>query len=95
MHSLAKSGQEALDQLEALINNRSVSDAEKLYTFDDVIDDHYMHMYSDIIDAMRTSNKTVPEVMHVLFAAKNIERIGDNCGDIARQVYYQNTGEKL
>ena len=95
MHSLARSGQEALDQLEALINSRSVSDAEKLYIFDDVIDDHYMHMYSDIIDAMRTSNKTVPEVMHVLFAAKNIERIGDNCGDIARQVYYQNTGEKL
>ena len=95
MHSLAESGQDALDKLEALINSRSVEDAEKLYAFDDVIDDHYMHMYGDIIDAMRTSNKTVPEVMHVLFAAKSIERLGDNCGDIARQVYYQNTGEKL
>ena len=95
MRSLAESGQDALDQLESLIHSRSTADAEKLYIFDDVIDDHYMHMYGDIIEAMRTSNKTVPEVMHVLFAAKNIERLGDNCGDIARQIYYQNTGEKL
>lgn len=95
MRVLSESGQQALDQLEILLQNRSVEGARDLYAFDDVIDDLYTEMYSDIIEAMRTSNKTVPEVMHVLFVAKNIERIGDRCSDIADLIYYQNTNEKL
>ena len=95
MRTLAESGQEALDQLEALIISRSAEDAVKLHAFDDVIDDYYADMYADIIEVMRTSNESVPEVMHVLFAAKNIERLGDRCTDIADLIYYQNTSEKL
>ncbi|NQY82117.1 MAG: phosphate signaling complex protein PhoU [Alphaproteobacteria bacterium] len=95
MRSLADSGQKSLDQLEALINDHSIEGALNLHEYDDLIDDHYTTLYQDILYTMKKSKKSVPETMHVLFAAKNIERIGDNCADIARLVYYQSTGEKL
>jgi len=31
--------------------------------------------------------------MHVLFIAKNIERMGDNIADIAKEIIYMTTGD--
>ena len=39
--------------------------------------------------------KTISECAHLLFIAKNIERIGDHATNVAEMVYYAATGQTL
>jgi phosphate transport system protein len=44
---------------------------------------------------MMEDQRTIGPCAHLLFVAKNIERIGDHCTNIAEQVHYLVTGEEL
>ena len=37
--------------------------------------------------------RNISGCMHVMFMAKNIERMGDNVADIAKELIYMNTGD--
>jgi len=37
--------------------------------------------------------RNISGCMHVLFIAKNIERMGDNVADISKEIIYMTTGE--
>jgi len=39
--------------------------------------------------------RTVSEVAHLLFVAKNIERIGDHATNVAEMVYFAATGNYM
>jgi phosphate transport system protein len=39
--------------------------------------------------------RTISGCAHLLFVAKNLERIGDHCTNIAEEVYFLVTGEQL
>lgn len=39
--------------------------------------------------------RSISDGAHMLFMAKNLERIGDHCTNIAEFVYFQITGEHL
>ena len=39
--------------------------------------------------------RTISEVAHLLFVAKNIERIGDHATNVAEMVYFAATGQYL
>ena len=39
--------------------------------------------------------KTITEVAHLLFVAKNLERIGDHATNVAEMVYFAATGRYL
>jgi len=41
---------------------------------------------------MMENPKTISESAHILFIAKNLERIGDHATNIAEMVYYAATG---
>jgi phosphate transport system protein len=40
-------------------------------------------------------SRSITSCTHLLFIAKNIERIGDHCTNIAENVYYAVTGDRL
>ncbi|GAB4354347.1 MAG: hypothetical protein Kow0073_10990 [Immundisolibacter sp.] len=42
-----------------------------------------------------TKSRSISGGAHMLFMAKNLERIGDHCTNIAEFVYFQITGEHL
>jgi len=39
--------------------------------------------------------KTIGQVTHLLFVAKNLERVGDHATNVAEMVYFAATGTQL
>jgi len=62
---------------------------------DTVVDDFYNSVFRTLVTYMVENPKTVGECAHLLFVAKNIERIGDHATNVAEMVYYAATGETL
>jgi phosphate transport system protein len=47
-----------------------------------------------MVTFMMGNQKMISESAHVLFIAKNLERVGDHATNIAEMVHYAATGEK-
>ena len=60
---------------------------------DEEIDTLYGHLIEDLVQAMHKHPKRVAVGTHLMFIAKNIERVGDHAANIAETVQYQVTGE--
>ncbi|MEY2170323.1 MULTISPECIES: phosphate signaling complex protein PhoU [unclassified Rhodanobacter] len=73
-------------------------DAERAYQVweDDVeLDDAYTGYFRQLLTYMMEDPRNITPCTHLLFMAKNIERIGDHATNIAESVWYQVTGEPL
>ena len=62
---------------------------------DTVVDDFYNSVFRTLVTYMVENPKTISECSHLLFIAKNIERIGDHATNVAEMVYYAATGQTL
>jgi phosphate transport system protein len=62
---------------------------------DRVVDDFYNSIFRTLLTYMVENPKTISESAHLLFVAKNIERIGDHATNVAEMVYYAATGAHL
>lgn len=62
---------------------------------DTVVDDFYNSVFRTLVTYMVENPKTISECAHLLFVAKNIERIGDQATNVAEMVYYAATGKSL
>lgn len=62
---------------------------------DTVVDDFYSSVFRTLVTYMVENPKTISECAHLLFVAKNIERIGDHATNVAEMVYYAATGKTL
>ena len=60
---------------------------------DDDIDDHYNSLFRETLTYMMEDPRLISSGAHLIFMAKNLERIGDHCTNIAKVVYYQVTGK--
>jgi len=79
----------------AAFRERNSEKALAVWAQDEQLDDVYTGIYRRLIDFMRAEPQRVPVGAHLLFIAKNIERIGDHATNIAESVYYLVTGEPL
>ena len=52
-------------------------------------------MFRELITYMMEDPRNITPCTHLLFIAKNLERIGDHATNIAENVYYAVTGEAL
>ncbi|MBF0424995.1 MAG: phosphate signaling complex protein PhoU [Magnetococcales bacterium] len=59
------------------------------------IDSLFDTMFHNILVAMISSPQNITPSTHLLFIAKNLERIGDHITNIAEAIYYLETGHKL
>lgn len=87
----------AAEVREVLIAYRD-GDAERAYQVweDDVeLDDAYTGYFRELLTYMMEDPRSITACTHLLFIAKNIERIGDHATNIAETVYYAVTGEVL
>lgn len=62
---------------------------------DVALDDFYDSIFRTLVTYMVENPKTISQVAHLLFVAKNLERIGDHATNVAEMVYFAATGEQM
>jgi phosphate transport system protein len=88
----------ALEQVKAVIDAYTSKDAPAALTIrdrDNEIDSMYTSLFRELLTYMMEDPRNITFCTHLLFCAKNIERIGDHATNIAENVYYQVTGQQL
>jgi phosphate transport system protein len=86
------------ENLKLVIDAIGDSDIEKATTVwrsDEMVDDIYNAIFRELITYMMEDPRNITPCTHLLFIAKNIERIGDHATNIAENVYYAVTGDSL
>jgi phosphate transport system protein len=69
--------------------------ANKVWARDEEVDEHYQSLFREVLTYMMEDPRTISGCAHLLFVAKNLERIGDHCTNIAEEVHFLVTGEQL
>ena len=88
----------ASDMVHDVLDAFSARDAEKAAEIckrDSALDDFYDSIFRTLVTFMIENPQTISQVAHLLFVAKNIERIGDHATNVAEMVYYAATGQTL
>ena len=88
----------ALSQLKDVLNayaGRDVALAVAVRDRDGEIDALYNSLFRELLTYMMEDPRSISMSAHLLFCAKNIERVGDHTTNIAETVYYIVTGERL
>ncbi|MCC2975490.1 phosphate signaling complex protein PhoU [Sphingomonas sp. PL-96] len=62
---------------------------------DHALDDFYDSIFRTLVTFMVENPRTIGQVAHLLFVAKNLERIGDHATNVAEMVYFAATGRYL
>ena len=86
------------EQLKLIIDGLGDGDADKamqVWRSDQAVDDIYNTIFRELITYMMEDPRNITPCAHLLFIAKNLERIGDHATNIAETVYYAVTGESL
>lgn len=86
------------ENLKLTIDAIGESDAEKamqVWRSDAAIDDLYTAIFRELITYMMEDPRAITPCTHLLFVAKNLERIGDHATNVAETVYYAATGAAL
>jgi phosphate transport system protein len=77
------------------IGDNDPDKAAQVWRSDDVVDEIYNALFRELITYMMEDPRNITPCTHLLFIAKNLERIGDHATNIAETVYYAATGEAL
>jgi phosphate transport system protein len=88
----------SLSQLKDVLDayaTRDVAQAVEVWRRDAEIDATYTSLFRELLTYMMEDPRNISLCAHLLFCAKNIERIGDHTTNIAETVYYVVTGEVL
>ena len=73
-------------------NTRSAEKAKSIRDRDEEIDAMYTSLFRELLTYMMEDPRNITSCTHLLFCAKNIERIGDHATNIAETIYYMTTG---
>jgi phosphate transport system protein len=82
------------DVLDAFVERDSEA-AIRVCQRDDAVDDFYDSIFRTLLTHMMENPQTIGQSAHLLFVAKNLERVGDHATNIAEMVYYAATGEHM
>ena len=96
--NIGKMGQKTLTMMEDVIEAYVNGDdklAVKVRNSDVKIDKMHTQYYLEIVASMQRNKKLAPTGAHLLFIAKNIERVADYVTDIAEQIYFLVNGTVL
>ena len=72
-----------------------IDGAIAVWNTDDEVDEHYNALFRELLTYMMGDPRTITAGTHLLFMAKNLERIGDHATNIAETIYYEITGQEF
>ena len=87
--------QENLKLVIDAIGEQDVPKALQVWQSDQAIDDLYNSIFRELVTYMMEDARNITPCTHLLFIAKNLERIGDHATNIAETLHYAITGERL
>jgi phosphate transport system protein len=76
-------------------SQRNADVALSVWQRDQEIDAMYNSLYTELLNTMMEEPQSVGLNAHLLFSAKNLERIGDHATNIAETIYYCINGKVL
>jgi phosphate transport system protein len=97
-NAILRMAQPVSHQLKDVLNAYATGSADKariVWGADDDIDLHYNAVFREMLTHLVEDPRRITAGAHMLFMAKNLERIGDHCTNIAEFVYYQAVGDYL
>ena len=74
---------------------RDPEEAVRVVECDNALDDFYDSIFRTLVTYMVENPRTIGQVAHLLFVAKNLERIGDHATNVAEMVYFAATGTQM
>jgi phosphate transport system protein len=98
VHALPRMSTLALRLVRDVIDAYVKRDADKalaVWVGDEELDEMYANLFRVFLTYMMEDPRNIGSCTHVLFMAKNIERIGDHATNIAENVYYLVHGTPL
>jgi phosphate transport system protein len=91
VYSLPRMGRLAQRLVKDVIDAYVAHDADKAYAVwmrDEELDEMYSSLFRELLTYMMEDPRNIGPCSHLLFMAKNIERIGDHATNIAEDLYY-------
>jgi len=98
LSGISNMGRLVQQNLKAVIDAIGDNDAEaalEVWRSDEDIDSIYNALFRELITYMMEDPRNITPCTHLLFIAKNLERIGDHATNIAETLYYAVKGEPL
>ena len=98
VHALPRMGTLALALIKDVIDSYVEKDADKaleVWRRDEELDEMYSSLFREFLTYMMEDPRNIGAYTHLLFMAKNIERIGDHATNIAEDLYYLVHGQPL
>jgi phosphate transport system protein len=80
--------------IDALVNDDADA-AQRVWAADEPIDAVYNGIFREMLTHMMEDPRNITAATHLLFIAKNLERIGDHATNIAETVHYAVRGSSL
>jgi phosphate transport system protein len=74
---------------------RDVDMAIAVVERDKAVDDFYNSVFRMLVTFMMENPQSISNAAHLLFIAKNLERIGDHATNVAEMVYFAATGDHM
>ena len=96
--SIERMGELVASRLKDVLDAYAARDDERaqaVWRRDQEVDEHYDSTFRELLTYMMGDPRTINSCAHLLFIAKNLERIGDHATNIAEIVHFEITGEEL
>ncbi len=96
--SVDRMGKLVLGHLHQVLDAYATGETQKavgVWERDDDVDEHYNALFRDLVSAMTDDPQMTGTGAHLLFVAKNLERIGDHATNIAEVIHYLVTGREI
>jgi phosphate transport system protein len=74
---------------------RDAEAAAEILKRDDKVDSFYNSIFRNLVSHMMENPSSISSAAQLLFVARNLERIGDHCTNIAETIHYAATGQYL
>jgi phosphate transport system protein len=98
IRGIERMGRLACAQLKQVLDAFStgrISEAVSVWLQDEELDQHYNSLFRELVTYMMEDPRMIGPSAHLLFIAKNLERIGDHCTNMAEVIHFQETGEDI
>ena len=69
--------------------------AMAVWNRDEEVDENYNALFRELLTYMMSDPRTIQSCAHLLFIAKNLERIGDHATNLAEILHYELTGDEV
>jgi phosphate transport system protein len=96
--SIERMGRLVAGRLKEVLDAYTAGELEKaagVWARDEEVDEHYNSLFRELLTYMMGDPRMIAPGAHLLFVAKNLERIGDHATNIAEIIHFEITGEDM